>query len=260
MDTTHDPRELECEANLLAQVDRLVAAPGLTPLTDADLVGYHSEVAFPLFNAFTRARVGEDDERAAAVLAAYVSRGLPFMWWSTPSFHSPALDRAFRAAGAEPEPSPAMHLALVAPLEERVPAGLDIVEVTDADWDDYIEVMIAGFEFPVELTGPYAAVMATLDAGEARHVLARLDGRPVCVGTLFLTPGVAGLYNITTLPEARGRGIGYAVTARMVNLGRAAGAGSAVLYASESGLPVYERLGFSTVGQAPQYVWSPAEA
>jgi ribosomal protein S18 acetylase RimI-like enzyme len=66
-----------------------------------------------------------------------------------------------------------------------------------------------------------------------------------------------GLYNITTLPTARRRGIGFAVTATLVNAALERGATAVVLHASDDGLPVYERLGFETVCEVPQYVWLP---
>jgi GNAT superfamily N-acetyltransferase len=91
-------------------------------------------------------------------------------------------------------------------------------------------------------------------------LLARLDGVPVGCGSGFVHDGVLGVYNIATLEEARGRGIGYAVTAALLAEGRRRGCRHAVLHASEEGRPVYERLGFEAVCDVPQYVWLPPEA
>ena len=73
-----------------------------------------------------------------------------------------------------------------------------------------------------------------------------------------MTGTTAGIYNIATTPSARRRGIGYAVTARLMNVARARGCTEAVLMASALGRPTYERLGFVEVCQTPQYVWLPA--
>ncbi len=55
------------------------------------------------------------------------------------------------------------------------------------------------------------------------------------------------MYSIATVPSARRRGFGAAMTARVVADGLAAGCDVAALQASEMGRPIYERLGFRTV-------------
>jgi GNAT superfamily N-acetyltransferase len=93
---------------------------------------------------------------------------------------------------------------------------------------------------------------------EAINVVGSLDGRPVACGTAYLTGPTAGLYNIATLEDVRSRGVGYAVTTALMELARAAGAEHAILHATDTGRPVYERAGFVEVCQVPQYVWMPS--
>ncbi len=76
---------------------------------------------------------------------------------------------------------------------------------------------------------------------------------PVAAAALFDGAGVAGVYNVVTVPEARRRGIGRAVTNAVLDEAVARGHTLAVLGASDLGLPVYRRLGFREVSRLRSY-------
>jgi ribosomal protein S18 acetylase RimI-like enzyme len=86
-----------------------------------------------------------------------------------------------------------------------------------------------------------------------RNWVARLDGEPVAAAALFIGAGVAGIYNVCTVPEARGNGIGTAVTAVALDAAVADGLDLAVLGASDMGFSVYRRLGFREVSRLRSY-------
>jgi GNAT superfamily N-acetyltransferase len=88
-----------------------------------------------------------------------------------------------------------------------------------------------------------------------RTYLALLDGKPVGTSQLFLSEGVAGIYNVTCIPEARGRGIGSAVTLAPLREARRMGYRVGVLQASKQGYSVYRRLGFQEFGKLSVYLW-----
>ncbi len=79
-----------------------------------------------------------------------------------------------------------------------------------------------------------------------RHFVAYLNNKPVGTSSVFMANGVAGLYNITTLPEARGRGIGESITKYTMLSGKKSGYVIATLQATKKGLPVYEKIGFKS--------------
>jgi GNAT superfamily N-acetyltransferase len=88
-----------------------------------------------------------------------------------------------------------------------------------------------------------------------RTYLALLNGQPVGTSQLFLSAGVAGIYNVTCIPEARGQGIGAAVTLAPLLAAREMGYYISILQASQQGSRVYRRLGFQDYGKLSVYLW-----
>lgn len=89
-------------------------------------------------------------------------------------------------------------------------------------------------------------------------VLGTREGAPVGGGLGLVTNGTLGLYLIATHPGYRGRGIGGAVTERLIAEGKARAAREAILHSSAMGLSVYRRLGFTEVCDTTQFIWQPA--
>jgi GNAT superfamily N-acetyltransferase len=88
-----------------------------------------------------------------------------------------------------------------------------------------------------------------------RTYLAVLNDEPVGTSQLFLSAGVAGIYNVTCIPEARGQGIGAAITLTPLLQAREMGYRISILQASQLGYRVYRRLGFQDFGQLSVYLW-----
>lgn len=85
--------------------------------------------------------------------------------------------------------------------------------------------------------------------------LALLDGTPVATSQLFLSEGVAGIYNVSCVPEVRGQGIGSAITLAPLLEARQRGYRIGILQASKQGYNAYRRLGFQDYGKLSVYLW-----
>jgi len=247
------------EDNLAAFHRVLTTLPWVTVERHADVTAFRSGLPHPFFNGVFGARFapGTEPERAAAAAAPFLEQGLPFLWWCGPSTWSEALDSALARLGMQREDAPGMHVPLTGGVPDAPPVpGLEIALDATAGAGDVARVMCEGFEIPDELSWAVHDLI-TLDPGHVVNAMATLDGEQVACGTLWVTGRTAGIYNIATLPAARGRGIGYAVTAALMREGRDRGCLESILHASPMGLPVYRRLGFVEVCRMPQYVWVP---
>jgi GNAT superfamily N-acetyltransferase len=116
---------------------------------------------------------------------------------------------------------------------------------SDVDLVRYQETAFAGFGFPAT-SGRVFLTDRLLEMPSVRLYLGLAGGRPVCTSALCATGPVAGIYWVATLPEARGRGFGEAITWSAVRGGIGLGCRFASLQASAMGRPVYERMGFAT--------------
>jgi ribosomal protein S18 acetylase RimI-like enzyme len=77
--------------------------------------------------------------------------------------------------------------------------------------------------------------------------VARLDGRPVGYSLAIASERANGVYNVGTLPDARRRGVGAALTWAAVSAGRHGGFDCAVLQSTPMARRLYEAMGFRKV-------------
>jgi ribosomal protein S18 acetylase RimI-like enzyme len=100
--------------------------------------------------------------------------------------------------------------------------------------------------FPPELFDTYDDDAALL-ADNIAAFIAYLDDKPVSVAMTVVQKGVAGIYWVGTLEEARGKGLAWATTAAATNAGLDMGGEFASLQASHMGAPLYPKMGYETL-------------
>jgi GNAT superfamily N-acetyltransferase len=132
------------------------------------------------------------------------------------------------------------------------PRALAIERVDLRGWDAFRDVTAEGFGMPlaaVEVLYP----PGLLDDSRVRAFVGSVDGRKVATAVSVRTGTTIGAYSIATVPDARGRGFGTALTWHLL-ADADPGWDVAVLQASEMGRPVYERMGFKLVREFAELV------
>ena len=137
-------------------------------------------------------------------------------------------------------------------------AGLEIGLVDDEDsLRKWIHVASVGFGVPAEAEEIWFEFYNYAACDSPFHTyLALLNGRPVATSQLFTSAGVAGIYSVSCLPDARGQGIGAAITHRALLDARRMEYRVGILQASLIGYNVYRRLGFEDHGSLSVYTWT----
>ena len=86
--------------------------------------------------------------------------------------------------------------------------------------------------------------------GEALHLLATQDGRPVGTARLLPKGETLKIGRVCVLSEMRGQGLGASLILKALEVGRESGGFKKALLGSQShAVPFYERLGFTAFGQ-----------
>ena len=139
-----------------------------------------------------------------------------------------------------------------------IPSHLTIERVDGTEaLEKWAYASIIGFGLPETYVDAWFDLFTGLEFHpQLRNYIGMLDGEPVSTTELFLAAGVAGIYVVTTVPNARRRGIGAGLTLAALREARAMGYRIGILHSSSMGLGVYRRLGFQEYCRMSHYEWA----
>jgi GNAT superfamily N-acetyltransferase len=131
------------------------------------------------------------------------------------------------------------------PLAPDPPLAVTTERVVADNFEDFLQAAVdTGFPRPL---AEQAFELAATNSGFLEFFLGRLKGRPAAFSILVRTDQVAGIYSVATVEDARGHGLGTAVTWAAVGRAREWGVTAVVLQSTQMALRIYEGMGFRKV-------------
>jgi len=226
---------------------------------------YSTGIPFPLLNAVIETQIPSEFaiKKIKENITFFGKRQVPFLWMIGPSSSPRNIGELLTKNGFILEKQPGMACDLKPLSTNRDP--LDQIEIIKVDnietlkvWND---VVLTGFELPKEILSDffYQAFSYKIlsEHPSASAFLAYYNKQPVASSLVCYETGVAGIYNVTTLEEARGKGIGTAITLTPLIEAKNLGYETAILHSSEMAYNMYKKMGFKEYCTIEMYIWQP---
>ncbi len=222
---------------------------------DLDLPTYRTDIPNPLLNGVLRTRhrpVEQAIEGAKRQLA-----GSTWSWW-VGADSDPGTARGLLDRGAELMiDMPIMAIDVTGVTTATGAEDLTIRQVSGrSEIAEYVQAYAEPLGFPAGSVGAAVDGELAFAYPEVIRLAGIVDGKTVGTCTLSLGTDVGALYCIATDKNYRRRGIATALTHEALRLTRDSGRRIATLQASSEGEPVYERIGFQTVGRYRLFTFS----
>lgn len=259
MPETHPLDAITCEC-----FRTFAVFPNAAVIDDGEMFGVITDEPITFFNGIAMAHLPEDGLDAAILRATapFRARNRGFRWWVSPWTQPAGLPAALRAHGMRHGfDSEGMTADLANLPDTPMPQGLTIRRIRNtAELIPWARIIVTVFERPMSEADIWVRAFSTLGFGDDApwaQFIGLLDGVPVATTAVMTAGRLAGIYHVATLPTARGRGIGAALTRAGLDHGRALGASEAVLQAAPMAEGVYHSLGFRDRGTLSMYDWRP---
>ena len=224
-----------------------------------DVVWSLTRIPAVMINNATRVRFAEEraDDALDAIIEEAKARRVPMRWWLGPGTQPADIGERLEKRGFAHVQLAGMAIELSGMEAPRAESALRVERVRDSGMlEAWCRVLAGGFSVRQMAADGFGRAFAVvgLDAPDWSLYLAYLNGEAVAASSMYLGAGVAGIYNVATLPEARGKGVGSAVSYAPLRAAQEAGYQIGTLQASRLGYGVYRRLGFKEICTFNLYV------
>jgi ribosomal protein S18 acetylase RimI-like enzyme len=221
----------------------------------------NSNLKIALFNRILKTNLSteEIDQKIQETIDYFESKSLPFYWQVDPQSRPKDLADRLEKAGLERRESPGMAIEIENLVVPQEPEGFRYERATSPEKiEEYAKLLVKAYGMPEFgwdfLTGCINNIGVVEDF---QHYIGYLDDKPVGTSSVLYGVGVAGLYNVSTLPEARGNRVGSIMFAVPYADAADRGYKIGILHSSPMGYNMYRRLGFQEICKLIRYRWNP---
>jgi GNAT superfamily N-acetyltransferase len=141
---------------------------------------------------------------------------------------------------------PAMIMDLDKVKIETYGTGIELQEVSSHSLEAWLSIVCTSYS--IKDQDQFAHFITYLieraDISRLRFYIGLYQGVPATASMTIQHGDTLGLHWVATLPEYRGKGLGFAISHKPLLDAVDAGCKQAILLASDMGKPVYERIGF----------------
>jgi hypothetical protein len=252
------------ESNMIAFWSAYGRANGSTLQATSNVVWFYTGIQVALCNGVLSAKLKSDAVKTTfdSLQAKIDEQGAPAFWWIGPQSKPDNLGSLLEQHGLEPAgevPGMAIDLVLVDNKPETI-TNFTIQKVSNPEMQAlWARIAAVGTGFPDVVTETMARIEATLADPQYKaqpRYIGLLNGTPVATSALVLDSGVAGIYAVATIPEARHKGIGRIMTMIPLLEAKQMGYRVGILQASSMGYPIYKKIGFKDVCKYRLYLQS----
>ena len=238
----------ECAFNYLKFITSL---PNMEVHEESDVFYVSADAPVFYFNSVFNARFNGNANRKIESAKEFFRhrRRHSFTWHITPSSQPENLSELITAQGGElleSMPYLAVHLDDI-PRDFPVPSSFDWKTVRTHDaLAAWISIYCRARGYP-ESADKLFHIFSDLDLSESSFlqlIVGYLDDKPVSTYSIFMDREIAGFYSLTTVPEARGHGIGTAISVAAADLAKNYGCRVAMLLSEPPSRNICKRLGF----------------
>ena len=224
---------------------------------------WYTPLPHPWFNGVLSTKPVEEADGAfiEETIRYFRGKGVnTFTWWMDPPLRASDCKTAlFKHGFGFSDDTPGMAVDLQALNESQPPVdGLEIRDATDEEFlRTWTTVFVKGYGLPSDWENIMFDLWSKLSLdSRVRNYVGYLNGNPVCTSCMIYGGGAAGIYSVATLPEARGKGIGAALTLKPLQDAREMGYRIGTLQSSAMGFNVYKKLGFRHLCQIENFYLS----